>query len=331
MKQQGLSVIIPNYNGSLLLENNLPSVFAALQHSNLLYEVLVVDDCSTDNSIEFIGKNYPNIKLIEKAKNTGFSATCNVGITQAKYPYIMLLNSDIQLSLDYFTGQLDYFEFKDTFGVMAKIVGAKQGEVQDTARLYTFNGFKIKANRFFRVENPTKPIPTAYLSGANAIVDAEKLRILGGFNENFSPFYYEDFDLGLRAWKMGWRCYYHPDTYCLHDHSSTTRNYRSKNWVLSIFFRNRFIVHAIHLEKFQLLMYYFQLFTDALLMWMLGKFYFYKALYQFIVSYGEIRSSRKNLENLMNRYGSSRTVKQVQKEMNELLANQEISYGLGKA
>jgi GT2 family glycosyltransferase len=331
MKQQGLSVIIPNYNGSLLLENNLPSVFAALQHSNLLYEVLVVDDCSTDNSIEFIGKNYPNIKLIEKAKNTGFSATCNVGITQAKYPYIMLLNSDIQLSLDYFTGQLDYFEFKDTFGVMAKIVGAKQGEVQDTARLYTFNGFKIKANRFFRVENPTKPIPTAYLSGANAIVDAEKLRILGGFNENFSPFYYEDFDLGLRAWKMGWRCYYHPDTYCLHDHSSTTRNYRSKNWVKSIFFRNRFIVHAIHLEKFQLLMYYFQLFTDALLMWMLGKFYFYKALYQFILRYGEIRASRKNLQNLMNQNGSLRTVKQVQKEMKELLANQKISYGLGKA
>ncbi|MCX6167087.1 MAG: glycosyltransferase family 2 protein [Sphingobacteriales bacterium] len=331
MKEPGLSVIIPNYNGRLLLENNLPSVFAALQHSDLQHEVLVVDDCSTDDSCAFIGTNYSEIRLIKKANNSGFSATCNVGIAQAKYPYIMLLNTDIQLSKDYFTGQLDYFKLKDTFGVMAKIIGAKQGEVQDTARLYTFNGFKIKANRFFRVQKPTLPIPTAYLSGANAIIDAEKLRALGGFNEIFSPFYYEDFDLGLRAWRMGWKCYYHPDTYCLHDHSSTTRNYRSRNWVKSIFFRNRFIVHAIHLEKFQLPMYYFQLVLDALFMWMLGKFYFYKALHQFIVRHGEIRASRKNLKNLMNQYGSLRTVKEVQQEMNELLAKQVITNGLGEA
>ncbi|MCF8318702.1 MAG: glycosyltransferase family 2 protein [Sphingobacteriaceae bacterium] len=331
MKQPGLSVIIPNYNGKLLLENNLPSVFAALQQSGIPHEVLIVDDCSTDDSVEFIDMNYPNIKRIKKEKNTGFSATCNVGIALARYPYIMLLNTDIQLSENYFTGQLDYFNHKDTFGVMAKIKGAKQGEVQDTARLYTFNGFKIKANRFFRIVNPTGPIPTAYLSGANAIIDAEKLRALGGFNENFSPFYYEDFDLCLRAWRMGWKCYYHPLTFCLHDHSSTTRNYRSRNWVKSIFFRNRFIMHAIHLEQFQLLGYYLQLFVDALFMWMLGKFYFYKALYQFIILHDEIRKSRESLHKQMKVYTSTRSVKDIQQEMTDLLDKQVISYGLGDA
>ena len=57
------------------------------------------------------------------------------------------------------------------------------------------------------------------------VIDTKKLKDIGGFDEIFSPFYCEDFELGLRAWRLGWKCYYDPKSYCIHDHSSTTKNY----------------------------------------------------------------------------------------------------------
>ena len=68
MKAASISVIIPNYNGKNLLQNNLPSVFAALEHAAIPYEVLVVDDCSTDDSLAFLQKKYPEVKLVVKEK-----------------------------------------------------------------------------------------------------------------------------------------------------------------------------------------------------------------------------------------------------------------------
>jgi GT2 family glycosyltransferase len=190
MKAASISVIIPNYNGKNLLQNNLPSVFAALEHAAIPYEVLVVDDCSTDDSLAFLQKKYPEVKLVVKEKNSGFSATCNVGIKHAKNTYILLLNTDIQLPENYLDGQFDYFKQADTFGVMAQIKEAKNGEIQDSARSFRLQWGKLKPNTFFHVVNPSALIPTAYLSGANALLDAEKLKELGGFNELFSPFYY---------------------------------------------------------------------------------------------------------------------------------------------
>ncbi len=328
MKETNISVIIPNYNGRKLLENNLPSVFTALKNSGLRYEVIIVDDCSKDDSIAFITQYYPEIILLEKEKNSGFSATCNVGITHAQYNYILLLNSDIQLSPNYFEGQMDYFKNADTFGVMSKIKGANDLEVQDTARLFSLKGFKISPNQFFTIKNPKKRIPTAYLSGANALVDAEKLKILGGFDEIFSPFYYEDFDLGLRAWRMGWKCYYHPDTFCLHEPSSTTKSYRTRNWVKGIYFRNKMLVHAIHLDGLAKCMWYFRLLLESLVMWLMGKFYFYRSLYLFFGNFAQVKQSRERLNQLMEKQGESKSLSDVQQEMEQLLAGEELSFGL---
>lgn len=331
LKEKSLSVIIPNYNGKRLLEKNLPSVITALQNSGLVFEILVVDDGSTDDSVDFVAHNYPTIKLLRKAINTGFSATCNFGITHAKHNYIMLLNSDIQLQEDYFEGQMDYFKDPDTFGVMAQIRGADDLLIQDTARLFTLSGFKIKPNTFFSVQIPRHFIPTAYLSGANAIIDAQKLKMLSGFDELYSPFYYEDFDLGLRAWRVGWKCYYHPGTYCLHEQSSTTKNYRTKNWVKSIYFRNKMMVHAIHLEGFSLIAWYTRLMAETLVMWLFGKFYFYKSLMMFVSNFDQINQSRRRLKLKMKEQGKALSFKDVQHKMMGMLEGETLIYGLQQA
>ena len=123
MSTIGISVIIPNYNGQHLLPLILPAAFVALQKTNLTYEVIVSDDCSTDNSIAFLQHNFTTVKIIESPINKGFSPTANAGIFAAKYQYVLLLNSDVKLTENYFLPLLRYFDKPDTFGVMGKIIG----------------------------------------------------------------------------------------------------------------------------------------------------------------------------------------------------------------
>lgn len=325
--RKSISVVIPNYNGSKLLEQNLPSVYEALNNAKTDFEIIITDDCSTDSSVAFIRQNYPLVHLAINEKNQGFSASCNKGIALANKDLILLLNTDIELNKDFFESQFKYFELADTFGVMSKIIGAKNGETQDTARFLKYSGFKIKANNFYHLENEDFLTPTAYLSGANALIDTKKLKDIGGFDEIFSPFYCEDFELGLRAWRLGWKCYYDPKSYCIHDHSSTTKNYRTRNWVKAIFFRNRLFVHAIHLSKIRLTFWFLQVtFFDMLFMWIGLKFYYYKSFGMFLNNIKSAINSRKNMKELMARYNSILSIDDVINKMTKMLEGQTIIF-----
>ncbi|HEY0896854.1 MAG TPA: glycosyltransferase family 2 protein [Sphingobacteriaceae bacterium] len=325
MSEKSVSVIIPNYNGKNLLEQNLPSVIEALDNSGTDYEIIVVDDHSRDDSVAFLKERYPSIRVVESETNEGFSVACNKGIHASVNDLILLLNTDIQLTPGYFDGMFKYFEAPDTFGVMGQIRGIK-GEIQDVARLFTRRGTKIKANTFFYVDDSDFWTPTAYLSGANALIDSRKLKDIGGFDEVFSPFYYEDFELGVRAWRLGWKCYYHHANFCIHEHSATTKNYRTRNWVKAIFFRNRFAVHGIHLSAFGRLFFYIQLTVSMLFLAVGFRFFFLKGFGMFLSKHGEIRRSRVRMKLLMERHGSSLTVPEVMKEFDNALAGQPINY-----
>lgn len=326
--KRSISVVIPNYNGKHLLEQNLPSVVGALERSGAQYEIIIVDDCSTDNSVQFTQENYPQIQLIRSLANKGFSVACNKGITVSKNELTLLLNTDIQLPADYLESQFKYFDDPATFGVMGKVLDFKDGAVQDTARYITFSGFKIKANNFYHLADENFWCPTAYLSGANALVDSQKLKALGGFDEIFSPFYCEDFDLGLKAWRVGWKCYYQPQCYCLHEHSSTTKNIRTRSWVKAIFFRNRLILHAIHLNGLARALLLVQvLFTDVLFRWLSFNFYFYNSLSMFFKMNSQVRTSRRNFKNLMKDHRSDRSISKIKAIMDEMIKGQVVIEG----
>jgi GT2 family glycosyltransferase len=134
MRRFSISVVIPNYNGKTLLEQNLPHVIEALQKSGMEYEIIISDDASTDNSVAFVKQNYPFIYLITSQSNQGFSVTINKGIMASTCDLVFALNSDVQVSPEYFQSQLKYFEAKDTFGVMGRIIGMDNDTIQDGAK-----------------------------------------------------------------------------------------------------------------------------------------------------------------------------------------------------
>ncbi len=317
-------MILPNYNGKELLQTYIPFTLKALKHSKIDYEFIVIDDCSTDDSVEFLQQNYPNIKILANGENRGFSFSCNSGIQAATMDLIFLLNSDIKLTSDYFEVLLPYFDNPDTFGVMGKILTSDGKDIEVAARYPIFNGSKLKSNQLFYIKS-SKEVPTIFLSGANSLIDRHKLQQLDGFDEIYSPFYSEDVDLGIRAWKMGWFCHYEHEATCFHLGSHTTKTYFEKSKVKEIYFRNRMIFHAIHLDGKDLKMWRNRLvLLEVLPKMLLGQFWIWKAYVGFLAQHKQIQESRENLRlKMMSRHGKV-SLQQIILRIQNLLVTKQV-------
>ena len=162
MKDLNISVVIPNYNGVHLFPETLPALYTSLENAGRPYEIIIVDDCSTDQSVEFLRNHFPDIILLINKINLGFSATINKGIFAARNQLVLLLNSDVKLTETYFSEQFKYFERPDTFGVMGKIIGWNDNIVQDGAKYPEMQGFKLKTSLNFVRMSLTKGFSIKY-------------------------------------------------------------------------------------------------------------------------------------------------------------------------
>jgi GT2 family glycosyltransferase len=296
--QKGISVVIPNYNGVQLFPHTLPTVFEALSSLQIPYEVLVVDDCSPDGSADFLRKEFPDVKVISNEKNSGFVLTANRAVRNAQYDIVLLLNSDVQLTPYYFESQLKYFDRDDTFGVMGRTIGWDDNIIQDGAKYPSFHGVKIKTSGNYLLENEEEMkngLYSMYLSGANALLDKNKFLEMGGLNESFAPIYVEDYELSLRAWRLGWKCYYEHNAVCRHKVSTTMRSKEKENYVKKIYNRNKMYLHAIHLSKEERVLWMMQLVAETLVQTILLKMFFLKGFILFVKNYDQVKESRKKL------------------------------------
>src|SRR5690349_6972716 len=87
-----VSVVILNYNGKRFLKGCLDSV---LSQDYPAFEVLLVDNASSDDSVEFVGQDYPAVRIIKSATNLGFAAGNNLGVQEASHDQIVLVNNDV--------------------------------------------------------------------------------------------------------------------------------------------------------------------------------------------------------------------------------------------
>lgn len=324
INKKSVSIIIPNYNGRHLLEKYLPFTLQAINNAGVDFEVIVIDDCSSDDSVAYLQGNYPLVKLICNSVNKGFSFSCNQGIAAAQKELALILNSDVKLSANYFDPLWAYFANDSTFGVMGRIIDMGGTRIQDAARMPKENVFKLKTAWFYYLAEGG-PAYTFYLSGANALIDLKKLKEIGGFNELFSPFYCEDFDLGLRAWRLNWKCFYEHEAICEHEVSASTKDYKTSNWVKMIYFRNRYYLHALHLNGFRLLFWFLQItFVDLVPKIIARKLWLGKSYWSFLTHIGAIRTSRKQFRNLMNKHHSTTGINEVVRHIIASVHDQSI-------
>lgn len=298
---KGLSVVIPNYNGANLLPQVLPTVLTALAATGLPYEIIVSDDVSTDDSLVMLQRDFPQVKKLTATQNSGFSITSNRGIRAAAYEWVLLLNSDVKLSPDYFNQLLPYCERPHLFGVTGRMIGWDNDEVQDGGKYPVFQGAKIKTSYDY-VPNegavPAMATPCFYLSGANAFINKSIFEKIGGFNELFSPYYAEDTELSLRAWRLGYTCLYEHRAVCRHRTSSTIGGPDKKKQVARIYNRNKYFLHAIHLDGAYLFSWFIQLKLELFFRMITFRFTPLLSYGDFIKNIPELIKSRKTLRNL---------------------------------
>jgi GT2 family glycosyltransferase len=225
MKKQ-TSVIIPNWRGRKLLEKNLPAVLATNPD-----EVIVVDDASPDDSNKLLKKNYPEIKIIRHSKNLGFSSACNSGAKAATGEIVILLNPDVVPEKNALKKILPDFKDEKVFAVSfnepdwswAKI-SWKKGTIEHEP------GPKSK-----------KAHVSAWASGGSAAFRKTIWEKLGGFDEIYKPFYWEDIDLSYRAWKRGYQVLWEPKAIVHHKHGAIIDKHFSKKYINFISERNRLL------------------------------------------------------------------------------------------
>ena len=249
-----ISVIIPNYNGHDLLEKNIPSLLSAL--NNLDFEIIVVDDCSTDDSVQFLKESYPDIIIIKNNKNQGFSATCNKGIFASKKHLLCLTNTDVTFTEDYFSNAFPYFQNPDVFAVKGDIINYTNNKTnivnkEATSLLYYKRGF-------LRFNQRIKPDTNKFTGNINGqfvllgccfVCTREIMLELNGYNEIFSPFYWEDADLAIRALRKNYKLIYAPECEIFHQTSSTISRNRSNIRRRLTSNRNKFLFTWLHLHK----------------------------------------------------------------------------------
>lgn len=262
--KKSISVIIPTFNGKDLLMKYLPSCERALLNCNTIsqYEIIVVDDCSNDDTVDFIKENYPHVLLIINSKNVGFSKTINKGIFASQMELALLLNNDMELPENFFEKMIPYFfQQPNLFGISS--------EIRDITGEKVLEGVKLPWRKHGMLHYKDcldkNNCHTLYICGGNALVDNKKLKELGGFNELFSPFYFEDFDLGLRAWRKNWKLFYTNDTYCKHCHSTTIFKENKRDKVEQIFLRNKFLLNYLNNNKINNLKMFFYLLNKFIL------------------------------------------------------------------
>ncbi len=232
--KNSVSIIIPNYNGKQLLEKNLPQVIKAC----IDHEIIVVDDASTDESVIFLKKNYPQIKLLEKERNDGFATTVNLGVKAAQGEIVVLINTDVLPQGDFLKLLLQHFKNDKVFAVGCLEKSWEKGQFIERGRgIGRFkHGFLEHARGETNINN------TLWVSGGSGAYRKSIWEKLGGMDELYNPFYWEDLDLGYRALKSGYKLVFEVRSQVthLHEQGSIKSKYTAAE-IEKIAYRNQFI------------------------------------------------------------------------------------------
>lgn len=233
-------IIIPSYNGQEYLPD-LMSSLSMQDYEGFDYEILVVDNKSSDESVTYIESNYPSVKVIVNEKNTGYVGANNVGYKYAKenkFDYIYLLNQDTIVARNFLQPLYDFAK-KNTFGSLQSklILWPETDKINTLGNAIHFLGFGYGTESGKTDKNNQTINEINYSSGAGVFLSMKVLEEKGGLFDDTMFMYLEDLDLGWSLNLMGYKNYLVPDSVVYHKYEFS-RSIRQLYW----FERNRWWV-----------------------------------------------------------------------------------------
>ena len=227
MKAPKVSILIVNYNGKKWLQGCLDSLFAQTCQD---FEIILVDNASSDDSVEFVNAGYPDVRIISNTENLGFAGGNNAGIKEAKGLFVLLMNNDTVTEPDYLERFLEaFYEIPSLGAASSKIVLMDDRNKLDLCGAYwtdmTFlylYGFHKQAS----AEQYNRSQPVFSNQGVSMLIRKDVLDEVGFFDEDFWC-YYEETDLCHRIWLAGYECWYYPQAVIYHAVGETSSGFEN--------------------------------------------------------------------------------------------------------
>ncbi|MCZ6596282.1 MAG: glycosyltransferase family 2 protein [Planctomycetota bacterium] len=219
------SIVVLNYNGRHHLAGCFESL-RELDHPSDRLEVVLVDNGSSDGSVEEVRAEFAWVKLVENERNAGFSGGCNQGARTADAPDVLVfLNNDMRVRPDFLRELVSPIARGECQATTAKMLSWDGKRINSAGGGMNFHGIGIQKGY---EEDPgpehDRPSHTLFACGGAMAIAADVFFDVGGFDEEFFA-YYEDVDLGWRLWVLGHTAQYVPTAVCYHHHSSTSRTF----------------------------------------------------------------------------------------------------------
>ncbi|MFA5074274.1 MAG: glycosyltransferase, partial [Nitrospirota bacterium] len=215
-KKPDFSIIIPVYNQVKYTKQCIETVQATC--TNHTYEIIVIDDCSTDDTHVYLESVKDTVRSFRNRKNQGFILNCNFAASQARGEYIVLLNNDTIPQTNWLEGLLEPFTLFDKVAATGALMIHPDNKILEACSIVFSDG---SGWNYGRGEDPDLPQyqyirEVDYVSGGGMMVPKKIWNELGGLDTYYCPAYYDDIDFCFRARRAGYKVLYTPFSRIIH-------------------------------------------------------------------------------------------------------------------
>lgn len=245
MNKFTVSIVIPNWNGADLLRKYLGKLVRVSEGA----EIVITDDHSSDDSVDYLKRNFPNVTVVEHSNQAGFAGNINSGVARARGDVVVLLNTDVVPEPGYLKPLIAHFDDPGIFAVGCMDKSYENGKV-----VYRGRGLARWQNGFYmHNRGEVDRSDTAWVSGGSGAFRRKYWLELGGMDELFNPFYWEDIDLSYRAVKAGYRIVFEPESVVNHYHEEgKIKSDYSPSRIRIVAYRNQFLFIWKHIPDFKI-------------------------------------------------------------------------------
>lgn len=247
-----ISIIIVNWNGKHFLEDCLGSL-SKISYKN--FEVIFVDNASSDGSVAYVKENFPKVKVIENSKNLGFAEGHKEAFQKAKGELILLLSTDTIVDLNLLDELVKaIYSGKNIGAVMPKLLMYPQKNLIDSIGSFFLTSgllYHFGREKDHRQSIYNKPMEVYSAKGACILFKKDVLLKTGLFDKDFFA-YFEETDLCHRIWLAGYSVFYWPGTTVYHKGAGASGQ-MVKGFIQFHSFKNRICSYLKNLEMKNLL------------------------------------------------------------------------------
>ena len=239
------TIQILNWDGKHLLEESVPAALEAVKKTEGDHEVVVVDNGSTDGSVDFIRLQYPEVRIVTLRRNHRFTGGNNRGLETSEKDVVVFLNNDMVVDCNFLDPLLSGFRDPSVFAMTSQVFfrdkTRRREETGKTRGSYEDGFIRLWHDDIEETPGPVGPIPVFWGGGGSCAFDRKKYRAIGGLDTLFDPFYVEDTDISYQAWKRGWKCLLAPESRVVHRHRATTQVKFGASFVDNTIRRNQYL------------------------------------------------------------------------------------------